>query len=158
MLATGCEPSIEAVQALMLLLMQQTDPFGNAINVKPKNMILPLGYGFKAAQIFQSQTVNTPENTQAFNALYQYRNNIQIIEEGELNVLAGGAPVPWFVSADPKQVGSVKVDYLNGNKRPIFRRSEKTGYLGFFWDIYMDWVVSVKDWRGIAKNPGVKIR
>lgn len=157
-LATGCEPSIEAVQALMLLLMQQTDPFGNAINVKPKNMILPLGYGFKAAQILQSQTVNTSENTQAFNALYQYRNNIQIIEEGELNVLAGGAPVPWFVSADPKQVGSVKVDYLNGNKRPIFRRSEKTGYLGFFWDIYMDWVVSVKDWRGIAKNPGVKIR
>lgn len=156
-LATGCKPSIEAVQALMLLLMQQTDPFGSAINVKPKNMILPIGYGFAAAQIFQSQTVNTSANTQAANALYQYRNSIQVIEEGELNVLAAGGPVPWFISADPKQAGSVKVDYLNGNKRPFFRRSEKVGYLGFFWDIFMDWVVSVPDWRGIAKNPGVAI-
>ena len=31
------------------------------------------------------------------------------------------------------------------------------GTLGFVWDIYLDWGISVMDYRGAIKNPGTKI-
>ncbi|MPN39804.1 hypothetical protein SDC9_187336 [bioreactor metagenome] len=31
---------------------------------------------------------------------------------------------------------------------------ETAGQLGFVWDIYLDWGISVMDYRGIVKNPG----
>ena len=34
---------------------------------------------------------------------------------------------------------------------------ETPGTLGFVWDIYLDWGISVMDYRGIVKNPGVKV-
>jgi hypothetical protein len=34
---------------------------------------------------------------------------------------------------------------------------ETPGVLGFQWDIYLDWGIAVRDFRGIAKNPGEKI-
>ena len=33
---------------------------------------------------------------------------------------------------------------------------ETPGQLGFVWDIYMDWGISVLDWRGLYKNPGAQ--
>ena len=49
------------------------------------------------------------------------------------------------------------MDYLNGMETPSFRRSEKAGYLGFVWDIWLDWGITAVDFRGIAKNPGTTI-
>ena len=34
---------------------------------------------------------------------------------------------------------------------------ESPGTLGFVWDIYMDWGITVIDHRALVKNPGVKI-
>ena len=48
----------------------------------------------------------------------------------------------------------MQVDYLNGNKVPIIRRSEQVGKLGISWDIYLDWGITVLDYRGVIKNPG----
>ena len=51
----------------------------------------------------------------------------------------------------------VEVDYLNGQDIPNIRRSEVPGTLGFVWDIYLDWNVTVMDYRGAIKNPGVTV-
>lgn len=156
-IAGGCAPSIEAVQKMMLLLMRQKDHFGESIMVQPRNIILPVGYAFTMAQILESPTVNTTDNTQAVNALYKYRNQLSVVEDGALNVLANGAAAPWFMAGDPDTAGGIQVDYLNGKDSPNFRRSEQAGRLGFVWDIFMDWGVTVTDFRGLAKNPGVVI-
>ena len=34
---------------------------------------------------------------------------------------------------------------------------ETPGVLGFTWDIYLDWGITVMDFRGLVKNPGVAI-
>ena len=34
---------------------------------------------------------------------------------------------------------------------------EAPGQLGFVWDIFLDWGISVMDYRGMVKNPGVKV-
>lgn len=156
---TGAAPSIESLQAIMLKLLNQVDPFGDSIMVQPKYVIVPVGYGFKLSQILETALIDvTGIGSHTANALYQYRNQLQVIEEGALNTLAGsGSAIPWFVAGDKTYAKSLQVDYLNGQETPTIRRSEVPGRLGFVWDIWLDWGITAVDFRGIAKNPGVTI-
>ena len=153
----GGAPSIDTMQAIMLKLLRQTDPFGESIMVQPRFVIVPVGYGFKMSQILESPQIDVEGiGSHTANALYQYRNTLQVVEEGTINVLAKGGALPWFMAGDPATGRSIQVDYLNGMKTPSIRRSQPAGRLGYVWDIWMDWGVSAVDWRGIAKNPGVQ--
>ena len=159
LIASGAAPSIDTLQAAMLKLLHQKDPFGDSIMVEPKYVIVPVGYGFKLAQILETAQIDvTGIGSHTANALYQYRNKLQVIEEGALNVLAGdGNAIPWFVAGDQRYAKSLQVDYLNGQETPTIRRMEVAGQLGYVWDIWLDWGITAVDFRGIAKNPGTTI-
>ena len=157
LIATGAKPSNEAIQAMMMKLLMQKDPFGEAIMVQPAYIIVPVGYKFLMTTILSSPTINTTGNTQAVNPLYQYREQLQIVEDGTINALAGTGAAPWFMVGDPSYAKSLQVDYLNGQEIPTIRRSEVPGQLGYVWDIWLDWGITAVDFRGIAKNPGATI-
>ena len=156
---TGAAPSIDTLQKMMLKLLRQKDPFGEAIMVQPKYIIVPVGYGFRLSQLLETQVLDVEGiGNHTVNALYNYRNQLTVIEEGALNALAGaGQPVPWFMVGDPSHAKSLQVDYLNGQEAPTIRRSEVPGQLGYVWDIWLDWGITAVDYRGIARNKGVAI-
>lgn len=157
-LADGSAPSIESLQKMMLLLLSQTDPFGNAITIQPKYIVVPVGYGFLLSQLLETAEIDVDGiGNHTYNALRDYRNQLAVVEDGTLNVLANGNAVPWFIVGDPGDAKSIQVDYLNGIETPSFRRSEKAGYLGFVWDIWLDWGITPVDFRGIVRNDGVTI-
>ena len=91
------------------------------------------------------------------NALYNYRNQLTVVEEGTINALAGSGAAPWFMVGDKTHAKSIQVDYLNGQEPPTIPRSEVPGQLGYVWDIWLDWGITVVDWRGIARNNGVPL-
>ena len=143
---------------MMLKLLRQTDPFGEAITIQPKYIIVPVGYGFLLSQLLETQVLDvTGIGSHTANALYNYRNQLQVIEEGTLNAMAGTGAVPWFMVGDPSYAKSLQVDYLNGQEAPTIRRSEVPGQLGYVWDIWLDWGITAVDYRGIARNSGVVI-
>lgn len=155
---SGAAPSIENIQGMILKMMSQTDPFGDSITVQPRFIVVPVGYGFTLAQILQTAQIEVDGiGSHTANALYQYRNQLQVIEDGTLNTLAGTGTVPWFIIADPSYARCIQVDYLNGQETPTIRRMETPGQLGYVWDIWLDWGVTVVDYRGAVKNPGAKI-
>ena len=158
LITAGAKPSIDTMQAIMLKLLRQTDPFGEAITIQPRYIIVPVGYGFLLSQLLETQQIEVSGiGSKTMNPLYNYRNQLQVIEEGTLNVLAGDDAVPWFMVGDPSYAKSIQVDYLNGQETPTIRRSEVPGQLGYVWDIWLDWGITAVDFRGIAKNPGVTI-
>lgn len=158
LISAGSAPSIESVQKMMLKLLRQTDPFGDSIMVQPKYIIVPVGYGFLMSQLLETTMVDVDGiGNHTANALYKYRNQLQIIEEGALNAMAGNSAAPWFMVGDPSYAKSLQVDYLNGQETPTIRRSEVPGQLGYVWDIWLDWGITAVDFRGIAKNTGVVI-
>ena len=158
LITAGAKPSIDTMQAIMLKLLRQTDPFGEAITIQPRYIIVPVGYGFLLSQLLETQQIEVAGiGNKTMNPLYNYRNQLQVIEEGTLNVLAGDDAVPWFMVGDPSYAKSIQVDYLNGQETPTIRRSEVPGQLGYVWDIWLDWGITAVDFRGIAKNPGVTI-
>ena len=157
LMSTASAPSAAAIQSMIQRLQIQEDQFGEAINLTPRTLVVPVGYGFTLQTIFGSPTIQTTENTQAVNPLYNYRYPIEIVEDATLNVLAGTNACPWFLGAGKDETAGIQVDYLNGQETPTFRRSETAGQLGFVWDIWLDWGITVMDYRSFVKNPGVKL-
>ena len=48
---------------------------------------------------------------------------------------------------DANDTDFIQVDYLNGQDIPNIRRMEAPGQLGFVWDVYLDWGITVLDYR-----------
>lgn len=159
-MTTGTGVTTESMQAMLLALQSQTDQEGEPITVRPATIVVPIGMGFEMYALFNSQTVNTEGNTQAANPLYRYAKSINIVEDATINVLCGGLgnAMPWFLIGNKDDVEFVQVDYLNGNKIPIINRSEQVGKLSISWDIFLDWGITVLDYRGAIRNPGKVIK
>lgn len=157
LISTGTGITQEAVQKMFMALQLQKDQFGEAVIIRPAYIVVPIGYAFDMYALFESATINTASNTQAANPLYRYRNMIEVVEDPTLNVLVGSGTMPWYIVGDKSDTDSIEVDYLNGQEVPTIRRMETPGTLGFVWDIYLDWGISVMDYRGIIKNPGIEI-
>lgn len=159
LIAKGTGVTREAVQGMIMALANQKDEFGDVCLIRPAFIIVPSGYKFDMYTLFYSPTVNTSDNTQAVNPLYQYRESIEVIEDPTINVLCGGFgnTMPWWLLGAKEDTDFVEVDYLNGQNIPNIRRAEVPGTLGFVWDIYLDWSVNVMDYRGAIMNPGVKV-
>ena len=113
-----------------------------------------MGYEFDLAVLFKSAQVTGSSNND-INPLYNYP--LQVVQTPVLNALSGDKECPWFLSANPAECLGIQVDYLNGQETPTVRRSEKAGTLGFTWDVWHDWGINVRDYRGLIKNPGEKI-
>ena len=154
LIGSGAKPSQATIQAAILQMQKQTDQFGDPIYMTPKTIVVPVGYEFDLAVIFHSAQVTGSANNDV-NPLYNYPLNI--VQSPVLNALAGANAVPWFLFADESSARGIQVDYLNGQETPTVRRMEAPGVLGFTWDIYLDWGISVRDFRGIVKNPGAVI-
>ena len=154
LIASGAKPSQATIQAAILQMQKQTDPFGSAIYMTPKYLIVPMGYEFDLAVIFQSAQITGSSNND-INPLYNYP--LTVVQSPVLNSLAGTGACPWFLVSDPYSAKFIQVDYLNGNEAPTVRRMESPGTLGFVWDIYLDWGITVRDYRGAVKNPGAVV-
>ena len=154
LMASGSKPTQAAIQSMILQMQKQTDQFGDAIYMTPRTIVVPVGYEFDLAVILHSTQVTGSSNND-INPLYNYP--IQIVQSPVLNALAGGNACPWFLVADPTSALGIQVDYLNGQDTPTIRRMEAPGTLGFVWDIFLDWGVTVRDFRGLVKNPGTTL-
>ena len=151
----GEKPTQAVIQAMITMMQLQKDNFDKAMYVRPKYIVVPVGWGFDLKVIFHSaQVVGSDFND--VNPLHGYP--IEIVETPVLNMLAGSGKAPWFMVADPNSAKSIQVDYLNGQEKPIVERDTVATKLGFYWKIYGDFGVNVRDFRGIARNEGVVIQ
>lgn len=153
-MGVGTSPTQAAIQAAILQMQRQVDQFGEPIYMTPRRLIVPVGYEFDLAVIFRSTQITGSTNND-INPLYNYP--LEIVQSPLLNALAGENACPWFLQADPSSARGIQVDYLNGQETPTVRRMETPGQLGFVWDIWLDWGISVRDFRGFVKNPGVAL-
>jgi hypothetical protein len=160
LLKTGTGVTQEAMQTMIMALANQHDQFGEAIIINPSKIVVPSGMQFDMYTLFNSPVIHTPDNTQAVNPLYQYRSQLEVVEDPVVNALCGGMGnvMPWWLLGASGDTDFIEVDYLNGQEIPTIRRMESPGQLGFVWDIYIDWGISVMDFRGGIKNPGVAVK
>lgn len=155
LIATGSKPTLDSLKAIKLLLQKQTGLDGEAINIRPAFILTPVDYELDLRELLMSERLSDASVTSKYNPFYGA--NYKVIVDDTISALAGTGAVPWHMVANKADAKSVQVDFLNGQRVPTISRATVSGTLGFVWDIYLDWGISVMDYRGIARNPGVTL-
>lgn len=149
---SGSAPTVDALSEMRRLLRRQTAPGGDVkLNIPARFMLVPTALETKAGQLIASTVDPSATNPNIPNPFF---NKFTIISDAELDDATTNGEKEWYVTSD-KLRSPIQVDFLNGKDMPtIVMKTAPAGQLGFLWDIYMDYGVTVVDYKTVVKNNG----
>jgi len=118
------------------------------LNIAPAFLIVPASLETESQKILWSTSDPTSNNAGVANV---FRNSLSLVVEAELDSYS---KTGWYLAAAPGDVDTVEVTYLNGNDMPKLESQVGFDFLGIKWRIFIDYGVTVLDYRGLYKNPG----
>lgn len=147
----GGNITVQTVGAGRKAMRTQRNLRGDEIlNIGPRFLIVPAARETEAQQFLSNTIVPT---TQA--NVNPFIGTLEPIADAELDALVpAGSSAPWFLAADPADVDTIEVTYLNGDDMPKLESQIGFDFLGIKWRIYIDYGVTVLDFRGLYMNPG----
>ncbi|MCX5496441.1 Clp protease ClpP [Kaistia dalseonensis] len=138
--------SVTSLGAARAAMARQKDEagVGTAIGVRPKFILLPpelldLALTVIGAEKTPGDAAGTP------NAV---RNIATPVSDSRLTGTA------WHLAADPAQVDTIEVTYLDGVEEPFLDQRDGWGVDGSEFKVRMDAGVKALHWRGLYKNAG----
>jgi len=149
--AQGGNITVQTVGEGRRAMRTQRNLRGNEIlNIGPRFLIVPAARETEAQQFLSGLVVpNTQNNVNPF------VGTLEPVADAELDALVqAGNPFPWFLAADPADIDTIEVTYLNGDDMPKLESQVGFDFLGIKWRIYIDYGVTVLDYRGLYMNPG----
>ena len=149
--------SVESLEKLIGMFMDQTDSAGDPIDVSPKYLIVPTALYALAQRLTMSQYLigTTTKAVPALNVLSNY--NIQVIASPYLSntKYTNASSTGFYLFADPAQVDTFEIGYFRGNRTPIVEQGETDfNTLGTAFRVYFDFGIREQDFRGMAFSKG----
>ena len=149
--------SVESLEKLIGMFMDQTDSAGDPIDVSPKYLIVPTALYALAQRLTMSQYLigTTTKAVPALNVLANY--NIQVIASPYLSntKYTNASAKGFYLFADPAQVDTFEIGYFRGNRTPIVEQGETDfNTLGTAFRVYFDFGIREQDFRGMAFSKG----
>ena len=141
--ATGSALSISSLGAGRQALRQMTDIDGKTpIGVTPKHLVVGPALETTAEQILHELSAVEVSSVNPF--------------AGKLTLhveprFAGNA---WRLFADPSEISTIVIAYLNGIQGPVLQTKEGWTTLGIEFRTYLDFGCGIEDFRGTYLNPG----
>jgi hypothetical protein len=148
--AQGAAIGVNSVGAGRAAMRTQRNLRGNEVlNIGPRFLLVPA-----ALETIGQQFASTNYIPNTMGNINPFAGNLEVIADGELDVLGAPAPFPWFLAADPADIDTIEVTYLNGDDMPKLESQVGFDFLGIKWRIYIDYGVTVLDYRGLYMNSG----
>lgn len=148
--AQGAAIGVNSVGAGRAAMRTQRNLRGNEVlNIGPRFLLVPA-----ALETIGQQFASTNYIPNTMGNINPFAGNLEVIADGELDVLGVPAPFPWFLAADPADIDTIEVTYLNGDDMPKLESQVGFDFLGIKWRIYIDYGVTVLDYRGLYMNSG----
>lgn len=150
--STGAAPSVETLSDMRMKLRNQTAAGGEVkLNIPGKILLVPTALETSVGQLVGSPVDPAQTNPNIKNPFF---NNFTIVSDAELDDATPTGAKEWYMAAD-KLRSPIQVDYLNGVDMPtISMKQPPAGQLGYLWDIYIDYGVTIVDYKTIVKNNG----
>lgn len=145
-------PSVEALSDMRMKMKNQKAAGGQVkLNIPAKFLIVPTALETKAGQLIGSTVDPSQTNPNIPNPFY---NSLTVISDAELDDVTENGAKEWYLVADQLR-SPIQVDYLNGVDMPtIVMKQPPAGQLGYVWDIYIDYGVTIVDYKTVVKNNG----
>ena len=150
-LGAAAKPGTPAFTEAIALMRRQKNLRGDEpLNLVPGFVLTPAAIEVPVRQMVTS-TVDPDAKVAGVPNVF---NNMQAICDAELDVDSGAAP--FYFAASPGLCDTIEVAYLGGNDQPTLEMRPSWERLGIEYRIYMDYGVSLVDYRGLVKNPGLE--
>lgn len=148
-LFTGAEPSIASFNEMIVAMSQQKDIDNKGVlNIKPRFVLAPVALGMAIRQILESTADPNGANSGVVNPM---RGAFQLITDAKLDI---ANPEGYYAVADPNDVDTIEVTYLNGKRTPTLESRASWDTLGIEYRMFHDFGINIIDYRGMSYNPG----
>lgn len=148
-LFTGAEPSIVSFNEMIVAMSQQKDIDNKGVlNIKPRFVLAPVALGMAIRQILESTADPNGANSGVVNPM---RGAFQLITDAQLDI---ANPEGYYAVADPNDVDTIEVTYLNGKRTPTLESRASWDTLGIEYRMFHDFGINIIDYRGMSYNPG----
>jgi len=141
------------------LLMRKIKHQGVNVEARPKFLLVPPDLEDTAERLIKSrdfllQYGGDDESTRVMVPPYNpHSGSLIILVKASLSDATNGTTA-WYLIADPKEVPSLALIHLRGNKTPTLERKDPADVLGIGWRAYHDAGVAALDWRGLVRMKG----
>lgn len=117
------------------------------LNIGPRFLIVPAARETVAQQYISKKLVPTTQG-----AINPLANILEPVVDAELDPYSLTA---WYLAADPLEQDTIEVTYLNEKDLPTIESQVGFDYLGVKWRIFIDYGVTVLDFRGLYMDAGI---
>ena len=147
---TGSAPSVISLgDGRAAMRKQKNLRSKETLNIAPKYILIPTGLETETDQLLTSITDPASSNSGVRNP---FTGKLIPVCDAELDQYSTTA---WYLAAQAGLVDTIEVTYLNGQKTPIIESQVAFDVLGMKWRIYIDYGVTLLDFRGLYKNDGI---
>lgn len=145
--AQGAAIGVQTVGAGRTAMRRQRNLRGNELlNISPRFLIVPASLETVAQQFMSVNLFPTQQNV-----INPFAGTLEVVSDAELDDYSLTA---WYLAASPADIDTIEVTYLNGDDMPKLESQVGFDFLGIKWRIYIDYGVTVLDYRGLYMNPG----
>ncbi len=148
-LGTAGVLSVSTLGELRKLMRTQKNIRGEeTLNINPTYLIVPAALETEAQKLLFSIADPSSDNSGVANV---FRNSLTLVVDAELDSYSEKS---FYTAAASGDVDTIEVTYLNGDDMPKIESRIGFDFLGMEWRIYIDYGVTVLDYRGLGKNAG----
>ena len=147
---------IDGVSLAEEKFIKQIGPDKKPILVSPKILLVPPALKTTAEDIYTEKKIllDTAKAKTANNShVGKYRSVYSPYMDND--IIPGGSDKKWYLFADPADIASFVVSFLNGKSAPTIQSSEADfSTLGMQWRAFLDFGVDEADHRGSLRSDG----
>ena len=130
-------------------MRKQTGPNGAVLNIVPRFLIVPAALETSADVLLRS-VASTDSNKNA-GVINPFQNSLTPVVESRLDA---NSKTAWYLAADPNQVDTVEVMFLDGVQQPVIEEAEASDIDGKSFYVRLDVGARALDHRGLRKSAG----
>jgi hypothetical protein len=146
---TGDYIGTSTVSAGRTAMRKQTNLRGlETLNIAPSFLLVPAALETDSQQFLWSIADPAGDHSGVANV---FRNALSLVVDAEIDTTHEYA---WYLAAAPGDIDTIEVAFLNGNDMPKLESQVGFDFLGIKWRIFIDYGVTVIDYRGLYCNPG----
>lgn len=156
--ASGAAPGVAELNTAFAAMMKQTGLNSSVIiNVRPRYIIVPAALSGSVLELLQSTSppsvggsaVGTSGTANIYGPGGQ--RPLTAVVEPQLD---GNSATSWYLAADPSQIDTVELSFLQGEESPVLENEWDFSKDVYRYKIRQTFGVKAIDHRGLYKNPG----
>lgn len=147
----SANPSVSTLNSSFAAMMKQTGLSSDVIiSVVPKFLIVPVALSGTALELVNSVSYNAANNNEGVKNIYGVGGPrpLTVIAEPVLDANSTSA---WYLAADPSQIDTVEVSFLQGEESPVLEDEWDFDKDVYKYKVRQTFGVKAIDWRGLYK-------